>query len=120
MVDTVEPYQESLRKLVAAFEEGPPPEEEVIIAIAELITYLALASASAETWQGRLVPYTGDDMNVHQWLESRSAGNALARWLLRVLGALEATHSFQTISAYTFAHATTSPPTASPVTSARK
>ena len=39
-------------------------------------------------------------MNVHQWLESRAAGNALARWLLRILGALEATHSFQTISAY--------------------
>ena len=33
-------------------------------------------------------------------VESRSAGNALARWLLRILGALEATHSFQTISAY--------------------
>ena len=66
----------------------------------ELITYLALASASAETWQGRLVLYTGDNMNVHQWLESRAAGNALARWLLRILGALEATHSFQTISAY--------------------
>ena len=40
----------------------------MIIAIAELIAYLALASASAETWQGRLVLYTGDNMNVHQWL----------------------------------------------------
>ena len=72
----------------------------MIIAIAELITYLALASASAESWRRRLVPYTGDNMNVHQRLESRSAGNALALWLLRILGALEATHSFQTISAY--------------------
>ena len=67
-MDTVEPYHESLRKLATASEEGAPPEEEVIIAIAELITYLALASASAETWQGRLVLYTGDNMNVHQWL----------------------------------------------------
>ena len=90
----------TLRQLATASEEGVPPEEEVIIAIAELITYLALASASAELWHGRLVLYTGDNMNVHQWLESRSAGNALARWLLRILGALEATHSFQTISAY--------------------
>ena len=39
-------------------------------------------------------------MNVHQWLESGAAGNALARWLLRIPGALKATHSFQTISAY--------------------
>ena len=100
LVDTVEPYHESLRKLATASEEGAPPEEEVIIAIAELITYLALASASTETWQGRLVLYTGDNMNVHRWLESRAAGNSLARWLLRNPGALEATHSFQTISAY--------------------
>ena len=100
LVDMVEPYYESLRKLATASEEGVPPEEEIIIAIAELITYLALASASAEAWQGRLVLYTSDNMNVHQWLESRAAGNALARWLLRVLGALEATHSFRTISAY--------------------
>ena len=100
LVGTVEPYHESPRKLATASEEGVPPDEEVIIAIAELITYLALASASAETWQDRLVLYTGDNMNGHQWLESRAAGNALARWLLRILGALEATHSFQTISAY--------------------
>ena len=38
--------------------------------------------------------------NVHQWIESRAAGNPLARWLLRVLGALEATHAFRTLSAY--------------------
>ena len=94
------PYHESLRQLATASEEEAPPEEEVITAIVELITYLALASASAETWQGRLVLYTGDNMNVHQRLESRSAGNALARWLLRIPGGLEATHSFQTISAY--------------------
>ena len=40
LVDTVEPYHESLRKLATASEEGVPPEEEVIIAIAELITYV--------------------------------------------------------------------------------
>ena len=47
-----------------------------------------------------MVLYTGDNMNVHQWLESRAAGNALARRLLRIPGALEATNSFLTISAY--------------------
>ena len=99
LVDTVAPYQ-SMRELVTASEEGVPPEEEVIIAIAELITYLALASASADAWRGRPMLYTGDNMNVHQWLEQRAAGNALARWLLRIFGAPEATHSFQTISAY--------------------
>ena len=51
LVDTVEPYHESLRQLATASEEGVPPEEEVIIAFAELITYLALASASAEIWK---------------------------------------------------------------------
>ena len=100
LVDTVEPYHDALRQLAAASDGGIPPDEEVIIAIAELITYLALAAASTELWKGRLVLYTGDNMNVHQWVESRAAGNSLARWLLRVLGALEATHSFQTLSAY--------------------
>ena len=91
-MDTVAPYHEALRELAAVADEGIPPEEEVIIAIAELITYIALAAASAGLWQGRLVLYTGDNMNVHQWLEARAAGNALARWLLRILGALEATN----------------------------
>ena len=119
LVDTVEPYHESLRKLATASKEGAPPEEEVIIASAELITYLALASASAEIWQGRLVPYTGGDMNVHQWLGSRSAGNALARWLC---GFLEPSKRRIRSRRFppTFAPTTTSPLTASPVTGAKR
>ena len=68
LVDTVEPYHDALRELAAVSDEGVPPEEEVIIAIAELITFLALAAASTALWRGRLVLYTGDNMNVHQWL----------------------------------------------------
>ena len=72
LVDTVQPYFSALQELAASAGGGPPPEEPVIIAIAELITYLALAAASAEAWTDQLVLYTGDNMNVHQWVESRA------------------------------------------------
>ena len=64
LVDTVQPYFSALQELAASAGGGPPPEEPVIIAIAELITYLALAAASAEAWTDRLVLYTGHNMHV--------------------------------------------------------
>ena len=86
LVDTVAPYYAALCDFATASDFGVPPDEDVIIAIAELITYLALAAASEEAWSGRMVLYTGDNMNVHQWLESRNARNSLGRWLLEAPG----------------------------------
>ena len=48
VVDTVAPYYDALQQMAAASDSGVPPEEEVIISLAELITYLALAAASNE------------------------------------------------------------------------
>ena len=77
-----------------------PVDDDLIISLAELLTLVAMAAALGAYWTDTLVFYVGDNMNVQRWLDKRKAGNPFARYLLRVLSAIEASHSFEVLSSY--------------------
>ena len=54
-------------------------QQEVIIAIGELLCIILLAVARMDFWDGRLVLYDTDNENTRIWLTKRRAGNRLAR-----------------------------------------
>ena len=93
----VRQYMQPVREAIGS-DEG----EECIIAVAELLNLVAYAAfgGSSGDWLGALVMYTGDNMNVHTWLESRRCGNRYAAFLLTLMCALEGTYGFQVASAY--------------------
>ena len=75
-------------------------EEDVIIAIAELLNYVTFAATRGPAWFGKMVVYGGDNTNVDSWIRSRKASSRVARFLLQVLCAVESVYQFQTISAW--------------------
>ena len=91
-----EPVQPYLEALAAATGEGAEP----IIAVAELLGFVAFAAVRAREWRGRLVAYVGDNTNARAWIDRRSPRSRAARMLLRVLGYLELSGGFQIITAY--------------------
>ena len=72
----------------------------MLISLAELITFVALAAHQAPRWEFRLVVYFGDNTNVVGWLLSRTTNNRFARFMLRVLVQMELVHNFQTLAVY--------------------
>ena len=74
---------------------GAGEDEEAIIAVAELLSYVTYAAwaGQAGLWQDRIVMYTGDNMNVHCWLSSRMCKNRYAGFTLRLLCALEVVYN---------------------------
>ena len=72
----------------------------ILISLAELITFMALAAARAEAWEQKVVVYVGDNTNVIGWLNSRASNNRYARFMLRLLVRLEAHYKFQTVGVY--------------------
>ena len=66
------PYLERLRQCT-----GHVEDEAEIIAIAELLNFATFAAWAAQRgdWEGALVIYTGDNMDVPCWLEPRRCGN---------------------------------------------
>ena len=96
-----EPIQEFMRE--ACLEEGVEPESEdsgFIIAVTELLSVVTLAALCANGWSQKLVLYVGDNRTVGEWLDRRQARHPVAVYLLQVLAALEAAHSFRVCSAY--------------------
>ena len=96
-----EPIQEFMRE--ACLEEGVEPEPEdsgFIIAVTELLSVVTLAALCANGWSQKLVLYVGDNRTVGEWLDRRQARHPVAVYLLQVLAALEAAHSFRVCSAY--------------------
>ena len=75
-------------------------EEEVMIALAELLAVIGLVSVRWKSWSGKVVIYAGDNQNVVSWLKSRSAKPPAARYLLQVLGAAEAVGRFRLHAEY--------------------
>ncbi|CAL1131402.1 unnamed protein product [Cladocopium goreaui] len=71
-----------------------------IIGVMELLTFIVLAAARKETWQGQLILYVTDNMNVKAWLRTRRASNRYVRALLLLLQRLEAENSFTVDGAY--------------------
>ena len=81
---------------------GEVEGESEIIAVAELLNLVTFAAwAGGEgLWAHTLVLYTGDNMNVHQWLESRRCGNRFAAFLVMMLCALEGVYHFEVLSSF--------------------
>eukprot|EP00971_Amphidinium_carterae_P311340 6188068-Amphidinium_carterae.1 len=69
-------------------------DEQVIIAVAELLGLVAMAAALGHTWREETVIYIGDNSNVVHWLRSRAPRNRLARLLMRALMCLEVKEKF--------------------------
>ena len=67
------------------FFAGQHEEEDVIIAIGELLCFLVLAASRKQDWSEKLVVYVTDNSNTESWLEKRVARNQLARYGLRLL-----------------------------------
>jgi hypothetical protein len=79
---------------------GSEPED-VIIAVAELLTYLILTALDdAGEWDGRTVVYVSDNMNTVGWLNDRYSKVVLVQVILRLLALVEARKKFATISTY--------------------
>ena len=66
-----------------------------IIGVMELLIH-----CPKETWQGQLILYVTDNMNVKAWLRTRRASNRYVRALLLLLQRLEAENSFTVDGAY--------------------
>eukprot|EP00974_Lingulodinium_polyedra_P053043 5097943-Lingulodinium_polyedra.AAC.1 len=60
-----------------------------------------MAATRAEDWRGRVILYVGDNSNVDRWLANRKSSNRCARFLLQVLGAMEASYQFGLNGSYT-------------------
>ena len=92
--------REKVQPFMAALAEACEEDEVTIIALAELLGFIAFAAHQAKAWRGRLVAYVGDNTNVRDWLEKRAPRNVLARMLLRVLAYLELSGGFDVIAAH--------------------
>ena len=63
----------------------------VLIALAELMTYVCVACVRGKFWRGQTKWYGSDNTNTVGWIRDRYATNPIAQFLLRVLGIAEAT-----------------------------
>lgn len=84
----------------APSDHGESEDSGFVISIMELLAVVTLAALQAPHWEGKLVLYGGDNKNVISWLDRRHARHPVAMFLLQVLAALEATHSFRVHGAF--------------------
>ena len=75
-------------------------QDGLIIAVTELCSIVLFLMISPTRYQHKLIAYTGDNQNVISWLNSRKAGNPLARFLLRLLYRLELKYQFHVYPLY--------------------
>ena len=50
--------------------------QDVIISVAELLSFVSFAGARAQSWSGQLILYAGDNMNVTSWLKRGEQGTS--------------------------------------------
>ena len=101
----VSSFQDRIQRFMkeACLEAGDPEEGEdsgYVISVTELLAVITLCALRAPDWANKLVLYGGDNQNVIGWLERRHARHPVASYLLQVLAALEAAHSFRVCGAY--------------------
>ena len=75
-------------------------QDEVVIHVAEMLSFLAFACHVGHRWSGKVVLYGGDNKIVREWIASRRAGTAVGRLLVRILNLLEMRHRFLLIPAW--------------------
>jgi hypothetical protein len=93
-----EPMQEGLYQALRALLPDQP--EEVIIGVAELLTYVITACVRGHLWTHRTNWVVTDKSNTRNWLKTRYSKIAGVQFILRVLGQAEVLHSFESYAAY--------------------
>ena len=83
--------------LAAMFPDLPPL---VLIAIAELMTYICVACVRGRSWRGQSKWYASDNFNTVGWLRDRYSQHPIVQFLLRILGISESTWSYDTVGSY--------------------
>ena len=76
----------------------PSAEKDWIIAVVELLAFVALAAERGGQWRGELVYYVTDNQNVRTWLSKRRPRHPLARHMIRLVQRLEGPHGVCTTS----------------------
>ena len=69
-------------------------DRKLIIAISEFLLLILGCALLGEALRDLVQLYVGDNQNAIQWIKGRSAGNACARFLLRLLRLIELTYGF--------------------------
>ena len=72
-----------------ALEEEDHDSEELVVHLAEMLSFVAFACAVGHRWRGAVVVYGGDNQVVKHWLQSRKAGIRAGRILVRVVNMVE-------------------------------
>ena len=87
-----------------SIESEPKPEifadDELIISVSEMISFIELAAKQAALWTGMLVLYAGDNTHVTQWIDGTPPRNPYARFLMRVPRLLQVRPTFVFLGAY--------------------
>ena len=79
-------------------------EDDLIIAIAELCSFILFLLVDKNSFEHKLISYTGDNQNVISWLTHRKANNVRARYFLRLLARAEHTFKFAVYPLYISTH----------------
>ena len=75
-------------------------EEEVVIHVAEMLSFLAFACKVGGSWTGKVVLYGGDNKIVREWISSRKAGTPVGRLLVRMVNLLEMRYRFTLVATW--------------------
>eukprot|EP00435_Cladocopium_sp_Y103_P010990 s1238_g2.t2 len=70
-------------------EEVQSEGEDIVVHLAEMLSFVAFACAMGERWRNRVVIYAGDNMVVRHWLHGRKSAVRGGRILVRVVNMLE-------------------------------
>ena len=79
---------------------GETADEELVIHLGELLSFLAFACHVAQLWADQVVVYGGDNQIVKFWLQTRKAKVRAGRILIRVLNMLEMRFHFSVLAGW--------------------
>ena len=80
--------------------ETQSEEDEVVIHLGEMLSFVAFACAMGPAWKGRVVIYAGDNVIVKHWLNTRRSRVRGGRILVRVVNMIEMRWGCQILSGW--------------------
>ena len=92
----LKPWVSEVLTNVELQEEG----DEVVVHLAEMLSFVAFACARAQHWQRRVVVYAGDNMVVKNWLQGRKSRIRGGRILIRIINMLEMRWKIQVLAGW--------------------
>ena len=72
-----------------ALQDEDQDGEELVVHLAEMLSFVAFACAVGHKWKGAVVVYGGDNQVVKYWLQARKAGVRAGRILVRIVNMVE-------------------------------